>query len=97
MREPRRLTTLWAFTACYRDSFNFFPEGERPIGRPRRKQEDDINWRLKMWIGFFWLGRKGPCGSRVNTIMHLGVSRKAENFLRMDCEVLKKEFLKLFI
>jgi hypothetical protein len=24
MREPRRLTTLWAFTACYRDSFAFF-------------------------------------------------------------------------
>jgi hypothetical protein len=24
MWEPRRLTTLWAFTACYRDSFAFF-------------------------------------------------------------------------
>jgi hypothetical protein len=23
MWEPRRLTTLWAFTACYRDSFAF--------------------------------------------------------------------------
>jgi hypothetical protein len=23
MWEPRRLTTLWAFTACYRDSFIF--------------------------------------------------------------------------
>jgi hypothetical protein len=23
MWEPRRLTTLWAFTACYRDSFSF--------------------------------------------------------------------------
>jgi hypothetical protein len=23
MREPRHLTTLWAFTACYRDSFTF--------------------------------------------------------------------------
>jgi hypothetical protein len=22
--EPRRLTTLWAFTACYRNSFTFF-------------------------------------------------------------------------
>jgi hypothetical protein len=22
--EPRRLTTLWAFTACYRDSFTIF-------------------------------------------------------------------------
>jgi hypothetical protein len=25
MWEPRRLTTLWAFTACYRDSFTFYP------------------------------------------------------------------------
>jgi hypothetical protein len=24
MLEPRRLTTLWAFTTCYRDSFTFF-------------------------------------------------------------------------
>jgi hypothetical protein len=24
MWEPRRLTTLWAFKACYRDSFTFF-------------------------------------------------------------------------
>jgi hypothetical protein len=23
MWEPRRLTTLWAFTACYRDNFTF--------------------------------------------------------------------------
>jgi hypothetical protein len=23
MWEPRRVTTLWAFTACYRDSFTF--------------------------------------------------------------------------
>jgi hypothetical protein len=24
MWEPRRLTTIWASTACYRDSFTFF-------------------------------------------------------------------------
>jgi hypothetical protein len=24
MWEPRRLTTVWASTACYRDSFTFF-------------------------------------------------------------------------
>jgi hypothetical protein len=28
MWEPRRLTTLWAFTACYRDSFTFLPRPE---------------------------------------------------------------------
>jgi hypothetical protein len=25
MWEPRRLTTLWAFTACYRDTITFLP------------------------------------------------------------------------
>jgi hypothetical protein len=25
MWEPRHPTTLWAFTACYRDSFTFLP------------------------------------------------------------------------
>jgi hypothetical protein len=24
MWDPQRLTTLWAFTACYRDSFTYF-------------------------------------------------------------------------
>jgi hypothetical protein len=24
MWDPQRLTTLWAFTACYRDSFSFY-------------------------------------------------------------------------
>jgi hypothetical protein len=24
MWDPRRVTTLWVFTACYRDSFTFF-------------------------------------------------------------------------
>jgi hypothetical protein len=24
MWQPRRLTTLWAFTACYKDSFTFY-------------------------------------------------------------------------
>jgi hypothetical protein len=27
MWEPRRLTALWASTACYRDSFTFLPFG----------------------------------------------------------------------
>jgi hypothetical protein len=27
MWEPRRLTTLWASTACYRDSFTFYSKG----------------------------------------------------------------------
>jgi hypothetical protein len=33
MWEPRRLTTLWASTACYRDSFTFLPYFEN-VGAP---------------------------------------------------------------
>jgi hypothetical protein len=43
MWEPRRLTTLWASTACYRDSFTFFPlynviRGRNIVGQCRVKQ-----------------------------------------------------------
>jgi hypothetical protein len=36
MWEPRRLTTLWAFTACYRDSFTFYPL-DRRLGGPQAR------------------------------------------------------------
>jgi hypothetical protein len=35
MWEPRRLTTLWAFTACYRDSFTVFNRLSRYIWNTR--------------------------------------------------------------
>jgi hypothetical protein len=36
------------------------PEGRRPLGRPRRRWEDNIKTDLRemclgMWIGFIWL------------------------------------------
>jgi hypothetical protein len=31
--EPRRLTTLWAFTACYRDSFTSPFQHEHTYGK----------------------------------------------------------------
>jgi hypothetical protein len=36
------------------------PEGRRPLGRPRRRREDNIKMDLRemglgMWIGFIWL------------------------------------------
>jgi hypothetical protein len=33
MWEPRRLTTPWAFAACYRDSFTFLPSSNNTTGR----------------------------------------------------------------
>jgi hypothetical protein len=37
------------------------PEGKRPLGRPRRRWEDEIRMDLReiglgVWIGFGWLG-----------------------------------------
>jgi hypothetical protein len=33
MWEPRRLTTLWTFTACYRDSFRSYIEHRKAYGK----------------------------------------------------------------
>jgi hypothetical protein len=37
MREPRPLTPLWAFMACYRDSFTFFTWGVEDLSTKLRK------------------------------------------------------------
>jgi hypothetical protein len=38
------------------------PEGKRPLGRPRRRWEDNIRIDLKVvWTGFIWL-RIGTSG-----------------------------------
>jgi hypothetical protein len=35
------------------------PEGKRPLGRPRRRWEDnirmDLKWDVGVWTGFGWL------------------------------------------
>jgi hypothetical protein len=43
-----------------------WPEGRRPLGTPRRRWKDNINWilgkwGLGMWIGLIWL-RVGTSG-----------------------------------
>jgi len=42
------------------------PEGKRPLGRPRRRWEDNIRmdlgkWSGKVWTGFIWF-RIGTSG-----------------------------------
>jgi hypothetical protein len=32
------------------------PEGKRPLGRPRRRWEDNIKWILRKWEGVVWTG-----------------------------------------
>ena len=31
------------------------PEGKRPLGRPRRRWEDNIKWDVGVWTGSIWL------------------------------------------
>jgi hypothetical protein len=52
------------------------PEGRRPLGRPRRRWEDNIKMDLReigLWIGFIGL-RIGTGGALVNTVMNLRVA-----------------------
>jgi hypothetical protein len=52
MWEPRRLTTLWAFTACYRDSFTLF----LPFSNMCSTQADNNSrkFRLRFGCQFPW-------------------------------------------
>jgi hypothetical protein len=69
--KARRMRWAWhvARMGEVRGAYNIlvgWPEGGRPLGRPRRRWEDNIRWilgksGLGMWIGFIWL-RTGAGG-----------------------------------
>jgi hypothetical protein len=50
------------------------PEGKRPLGRYRRRWEDNIKFDLKqgvsVWAGLIWL-RTESIGGLVNTVMNI--------------------------
>jgi hypothetical protein len=51
------------------------PEGKRPLGRPRRRWEDNIKadfrkWYVGIWTGLSWL-RIDRCWALVNAVMNL--------------------------
>jgi hypothetical protein len=53
-------------------------EKKRPLGRHRRRWEDNIRWLLKkqggkVWIGCIWL-RIGTSGGLVHTVISLWIS-----------------------
>jgi hypothetical protein len=47
MWEPRYLTTLWASTACYRESFFFYLHALGRIFESRRKRTEVERGRIK--------------------------------------------------
>jgi hypothetical protein len=62
------------------------PEGRRPLGRPRRRWEDNIKMDLRE-IGFgdvnriHWAQDRDRWRALVNTVMNLRVPENAGNFL----------------
>jgi hypothetical protein len=54
------------------------PEGRRPLGRPRRRWEDNIKMDLREveWVGIDWIGvdqDRDRWRALVNTVMNLRV------------------------
>jgi hypothetical protein len=49
MWEPRRLTTLWAFTACYRDNFYIYKEVTTVNAATLQKQSDTCFHALRVF------------------------------------------------
>jgi hypothetical protein len=54
------------------------PEGKRPLGRPRRRREDNIKMDLREigWGGMDWIDvtqDRDHCRALVNTVMNLRV------------------------
>jgi hypothetical protein len=52
------------------------PQGETPLGRPRRKWEDNIKGDLQNvgWVGMDWIDlaqNRGKWGALVNEVMEL--------------------------
>jgi hypothetical protein len=79
MWEPRRLTTLWASTVCYRVSFTFYPEEKKPLGRPRHRRGNNITINVKEigWSGMDWIDLaqdRDQWKTLVNTVMKVRVS-----------------------
>jgi hypothetical protein len=50
MWEPRRLTTLWASTACYRDSFTFFYHWNYNNRRQEATLTDPHKMKLSLYL-----------------------------------------------
>ena len=60
------------------------PEGKKPLGRPRRRWEDNIKWIFRKWDVGVWNDlRRGRDTYRavVNAVMNLRVPQYAMEFL----------------
>jgi hypothetical protein len=72
MIKSRRMRSAWHVALMGRRGYAYMilvekPEGKRPLGKPRRRWEDNIKWILEkwdgvVWTGFIWLRRGISCG-----------------------------------
>jgi hypothetical protein len=68
MRWAEHVARMWEGKGVYRVSFGW-PEGKRPLGRPRRRWEDNIKTGFREnWI---WLAQnRVQWGALVTTVMN---------------------------
>jgi hypothetical protein len=62
------------------------PEGTRPLGRPKRRREDNIKMDLQevicgAWTGSIWLRIATVGWPLVNAVMNLWAPQNSGNFL----------------
>jgi hypothetical protein len=62
------------------------PEGRRPLGRPRRRWEDNIKMDLQEvgWVDMDWIDMaqdRDRWRAVVNAVMNLRIPQNAEDFL----------------
>jgi hypothetical protein len=73
MWEPRRLTTLWAFIACYRDSFAFFAYTVWTEKVGVDMYEDDSKSSRNVAISLYYVNTMIYKLNRLRSIFHLSI------------------------
>jgi hypothetical protein len=82
MWEPRRLTTLWAFTTCYRDSFTFTYSNISKAVSFFKFFPNKIYLFMSLILKRFWIWKQyvPPKRRYTSTRLHGVASKKTVNF-----------------
>jgi hypothetical protein len=67
MWEPRRLTTLWASTACYRENFTFILKNSTVKGKKKLRGLSPQARTINDCGGFVALTTRHPLSAKVGT------------------------------
>jgi hypothetical protein len=109
MWDPRRLTTLWAFTACYRDSFTLptLPNRRHHLDAPFffffAQVYHDLNpalpsWKMLAFMFFSAILGTSPCLEFVpliNTVLLLGAPVLPTRWVKILTYLQSEQFLSI--